>query len=90
MIDFNLKGRHLYRSPRHGIIGGIAAGLGTYLDVDAVFVRLVWLAVAVLTHIWPMILLYGVLFYIVPINPAEDTVPSRQEPKDVTPAHKEK
>ncbi len=83
MIDF--KHKRLYRRPNEAIVLGIAAGLGEYFSVDPVFVRLVWLVAAVLTKVWPMALLYAVLFFVVPIDPSQDTVPSRQTPKDVTP-----
>lgn len=81
----NLKNKRLYRSPRDAIVLGIAAGIGHYLDTDPVFVRLVWLAVAAFTHVWPAMLLYVVLFFVVPIDPAQDAVPQSQTPKDVTP-----
>jgi phage shock protein PspC (stress-responsive transcriptional regulator) len=83
MIDF--KHKRLYRRPNDAIVLGIAAGLGEYLSVDPVFVRLVWLVLAVFTKGWPMALLYVVLFFVVPIDPSQDTVPARQTPKDVTP-----
>lgn len=86
MID--LKNKRLYRSPKEAIVLGVAAGLGHYLEVDSVFVRLVWLALAALTHVWPMALLYAILFFVVPIDPAQDTVASTQEPKDVTPVER--
>jgi phage shock protein PspC (stress-responsive transcriptional regulator) len=81
----NIKNKKLYRSPRDGIVLGIASGIGHFLEIDPVFVRLVWLALAIVTNLWPAILLYGVLFFLVPIDPAQDTVPAHQEPKDVTP-----
>jgi phage shock protein PspC (stress-responsive transcriptional regulator) len=80
----NLKDKRLYRSPKEGILLGIAAGVGHYLEVDPVFVRLVWVGVAALTHIWPAVLLYGALFFVVPVDPAQETVPQSQTPKDVT------
>jgi phage shock protein C len=84
MID--LKHKRLYRSPKEAIVLGIAAGVGHYFEVDPVFVRLAALVIAALTHIWPAVLVYGVLFFVVPIDPAQDTVPQSQKPKDVTPA----
>lgn len=80
----NLKNKKLYRSPREAIVLGIAAGVGHYLEIDPVFVRLSWIVLAALTNIWPAVIAYGVLFFVMPVDPAQDTVPSRQEPKDVT------
>jgi len=82
MID--LKNKKLYRTPHQGIVSGVAAGLATYFGVDPVFVRLVWVALGVLTHIWPTVVLYGILFFLIPIDPAQETVSQSQTPKDVT------
>lgn len=82
MID--LKNKKLYRSPKDGVIAGVAAGLGRYLEVDPVFVRILWIVVGVVTHIWPAVILYGALFLVVPVDPAQETVPQSQTPKDVT------
>ncbi|MFQ5718902.1 MAG: PspC domain-containing protein [Acidobacteriota bacterium] len=35
-------GRRLVRNPRDAMVGGVAAGLGDYLDVDPVIIRLVF------------------------------------------------
>lgn len=81
----HLKNRKLYRSPKDALIFGVAAGLAQYLQVDVVFVRLILAAGAFLSGWWPMILAYVVGVVLMPIDPAQDTVPSNQEPKDVTP-----
>jgi phage shock protein C len=80
----HLKGKKLYRSPKDALVFGVAAGLGQYLQVDVVFVRLVLIALAFLSGWWPMLLAYIVAVVLVPIDPAQDTVASKQEPKDVT------
>lgn len=80
----HLKNKKLYRSPSNGLIFGVAAGIAEYLQVDAVFVRLVFVALAFFSHWWPMILAYIAAVVLMPINPAQDTVSSTQEPKDVT------
>jgi phage shock protein C len=83
MIDFQHK--RLYRSPKEAILLGIAAGLGHYFEVDPVFVRLVLLVLAVVSGGWPVLVAYAILFFVIPIDPSQDTVAQRQEPKDVTP-----
>lgn len=56
--------RRLFRDPEHGIVAGVAAGLASYLKIDAVFVRL---AFVVLTFVWAWgIALYIVLWLITP------------------------
>ncbi len=81
----NIRNKKLYRSPKEAIILGIAAGLGHYFEVDPVFVRLAILVLAVLTHGWPVVLVYAALFFIMPIDPSQDTVAVHQMPHDVTP-----
>lgn len=80
-----LKHKKLYRSPRDALIFGICAGLGNYLQIDVVFVRLVFIGVAFLTGWWPVPLLYGIAMVLMPVDPAQDTVARTQQPKDVTP-----
>ncbi|MCC6405463.1 MAG: PspC domain-containing protein [Candidatus Yanofskybacteria bacterium] len=81
----NLKGRKLYRSPADGVLFGVASGLARYLDVDAVFVRLLWLVLGVIAHVWPAIVVYALSVFLIPVDPAQETVARSQEPKDVTP-----
>jgi phage shock protein C len=85
----HLKGKKLYRSPKDALVFGIAAGLAQYLQVDVVFVRLIMIALAVFTSGWPMVLAYAVGVFLIPIDPSQDTVAPRQEPKDVTPPKRE-
>ncbi|HXK37314.1 MAG TPA: PspC domain-containing protein [Candidatus Paceibacterota bacterium] len=80
-----LKGKKLCRRPADAILFGVAAGLGEFLEIDVVFVRLALVLLAILTHGWPMLIAYVAAIVIMPINPAQDTVSSNQEPKDVTP-----
>ena len=81
-----LKGKKLYRSPRDGVLFGICSGLALYLDIDVIFVRLIVLGLLFLSHGWPIIVAYVLAVFIVPIDPAQDTVSAVQTPKDVTPA----
>ena len=81
----HLKQRKLYRSPKDALVFGVGAGLAHYLQVDVIFVRLVLVALAYISGWWPMFLLYVAGVVLMPIDPAQDTVSSEQEPKDVTP-----
>jgi len=56
--------RQLFRDPDHGMIAGVAAGLATYLHVDVVIVRLLFVALVFAGG--SGILLYIVLWLIVP------------------------
>jgi phage shock protein C len=81
----SLKGKKLYRRPADAILFGVAAGLGEYLQVDTVFVRLALVLLAILTGGWPMLVAYVAAVVLMPINPAQETVAAEQAPKDVTP-----
>jgi phage shock protein PspC (stress-responsive transcriptional regulator) len=76
--------KKLYRYPKDGILFGVASGLGKYFNVDPVLVRLVIIVVAILTWFWPVVILYAILFFVIPVDPAHQKVASEQTPKDVT------
>jgi len=54
------------------MIGGVAAGLAEYFNIDATLVRLGFALLGVFTVGFPMILLYIILWVVMPQNP--DTV----------------
>jgi len=82
----HLEGRKLYRSPKDAVVFGICAGIAEYLQVDPVFIRLIVLALGIFGSVWPVTIVYVVAAFLIPIDPAQDTVANRQEPKDVTAA----
>jgi phage shock protein PspC (stress-responsive transcriptional regulator) len=61
--------RRLYRSRTEAQIGGVCAGLGEYLRVDPVAIRLLWVAAAFMTALLPGILAYLAAWLIVPPEP---------------------
>jgi phage shock protein C len=62
--------RRLTRNPRRGVVAGVAAGLGEYLDVDPVLVRLGFVLLAFVHGL-------GVLFYLACwfVVPRRDALP---------------
>lgn len=38
-----IRGKNLYRSGKNKIIGGVCGGIGEYLGIDPVVIRLIWL-----------------------------------------------
>lgn len=58
--------KRLYRSRTNRIFAGICGGLGEYLEMDPVVLRLVWVLVTVFTGIFPGLLVYFVAIFIVP------------------------
>jgi len=59
--------RRLYRSRRERMIGGVAGGLGEYLGIDPVVIRLLF-ALLVVTTGWG-VLLYLILLIVMPEEP---------------------
>lgn len=58
--------RHLYREPRHKLLGGVCGGLATYLGWgDAVFYRIVFILLSLFTNISGVIP-YLIMWIIVP------------------------
>lgn len=79
----HLKNRKLYRRPQDGIVFGIAAGLAAYVQVDPVFLRLLLILVAAVSDVWPVVVVYVIALFLIPIDPAQDTVSQHQTPKEV-------
>lgn len=60
------KNKQLYRSKKNRIFAGICGGIGEYLTIDPVVVRLVWLLVVIFTGFVPGLLAYILAIYIIP------------------------
>ena len=61
--------KRLLRSRDDAQLAGVCAGLGRYLEMDPVFIRVVTLAVTFLTGILPGVLSYIAAWIIVPPQP---------------------
>jgi phage shock protein C len=61
--------KRLYRSNSNVMIGGVAAGLAEYFNLDPTIVRLLFVLVGLFTVGFPIILLYIILWVIMPQNP---------------------
>lgn len=59
----------LYRTRQHRILGGVAAGLGDYLNIDPVIIRILFVVLTIINGLG--ILLYIIFWVIVPENEAE-------------------
>jgi phage shock protein PspC (stress-responsive transcriptional regulator) len=72
--------KHLYRSKKKRILGGICAGLGEYLDIDPNIIRLIWAAVTILSigmgilAFGTGILVYILAWIIIPEQGTDDAV----------------
>jgi phage shock protein PspC (stress-responsive transcriptional regulator) len=58
----------LYRHPTDKVIGGVAAGLGVWMNVDPTIVRIVWVLLAIFTG-GVFLVIYIVMLFVVPLPP---------------------
>ena len=58
----------LYRHPTDKVIGGVAAGLGVWMNVDPTIVRLAWVVLAIFTG-GMFLVIYFVMLFVVPLPP---------------------
>lgn len=58
--------KRLYKSKTNKVISGVIGGVGEYLEVDPIFLRLVWLFAVLFTGIVPGVITYIVAMLIVP------------------------
>ncbi len=80
--------KRLTRSSRDRVFGGVCGGLAEYLELDAVLVRVGFVALGLLSGVFGGILLYLFAWLIIPLNgeesaPAhtvETSLPTRQRP----------
>lgn len=61
--------KRLYRSNHDVMIAGVAGGLAEYFNVDPTIVRLLFVLLAFMSVGVPMVLIYLVLWAIMPRNP---------------------
>jgi phage shock protein C len=64
--------KRLYRSTTHKMLGGICAGLANYFDLDISLMRLIFVAVALVTALFPMLLFYIIAWIVIPSQPQEN------------------
>ncbi len=57
--------KRLYRSRKEKVFGGVCGGIGEYLGVDPVIVRLIWVVLTLLT-MFMGIIVYLIAWIIIP------------------------
>jgi phage shock protein C len=58
--------KKLTRSEENKMIGGVCAGFGDYFDIDYTLVRLIFVALGLLTVMFPMLVFYVVAWIVIP------------------------
>lgn len=73
-------GERIYRSKKNKVFAGVLGGLGEYLDVDPVLLRIIWLAITVFTGFAPGIVVYILVIFVIPAQPTSiDVSPPKQK-----------
>jgi phage shock protein PspC (stress-responsive transcriptional regulator) len=61
----------LYRSQRHKVIAGVCGGIAEWLDWDPTAVRILYVVVSVLSAAFPGLIVYIVLWLLMPLGPSQ-------------------
>lgn len=59
--------KRLYRSQKWKMIGGVCGGLAEYFDIDVSLIRLIFVAIGLITAILPMAIFYIIALIVIPI-----------------------
>ena len=74
--------KRLYRSTTHKVIGGVAGGLGDYLDIDPVLIRIAFVVACFFGGAG--LLAYIIAWIIIPEQPRESTMSTPIDPQQST------
>lgn len=64
--------KKLYRSLKSRMLGGVCAGLAEYFDIDVSLVRLIFVGIALISAIIPMVIFYIIAWIVIPSNSSKD------------------
>ncbi len=62
-----MQERRLYRNTRHHVLGGVCSGLGKYLNVDPIILRILFIMLALLGG--GGVIIYIILWIVIPEEP---------------------
>ena len=65
-----MENKRLYRSSRDAMLGGVAGGMADYFNLDPTLIRLLLVLLAVVTGGFPALLVYVILWVIMPRGPS--------------------
>lgn len=63
-----MTSKRLYRSKTNRVFAGVCGGLGDYLQVDPVMLRLIWVIITLISGFFPGVLAYIIAVMIVPLE----------------------
>lgn len=58
--------KHLFRDPKDAVFGGVFAGLGYYLGWNVTAMRVLYVALALISWFWPLTIVYLVAWMLIP------------------------
>jgi len=71
--------KRLYRLQSSKMIGGVCAGIAQYFDLDVSLIRLLFVGIALITALFPMLAFYIVAWIIIPTE--EEVIKKKKERK---------
>ena len=67
--EVSMEAKRLYRSRKDKILAGICGGVGKYLDIDPIIIRLIF--IVLLLTVGSGILIYLIAWIIIPLEPED-------------------
>lgn len=64
--------KKLYRAREGKMLAGVCAGLGKFFGIDPTIIRVIYIALSVVTTAFPGIVLYIILMLVIPEEPLVD------------------
>ncbi len=61
-----MNNKQLHRIPNDGVVGGVAAGMADYFGIDKALMRVIFVALFIFGHGFPMFLIYIILWVALP------------------------
>jgi phage shock protein PspC (stress-responsive transcriptional regulator) len=61
----------LRRSRRERLLSGLCGGMAEYWETDVSLIRLIWVIVTICTGIFPLTIVYFIMWAVIPSEPAE-------------------
>ena len=60
--------KRLFRSRTNKVLAGVCGGLGEYMNVDPVVIRLMWLLLVIATGFVPGVVVYVISIFLIPLE----------------------
>jgi phage shock protein C len=70
--------KRLYRSKKERMVAGICGGLGEYFRIDPTIMRLIFIVLWFLTGFIPMLVIYVIMWLLVPQAPDKAAEPAME------------